>query len=270
MAEFHEEKMPGSSFEKVDLTGASFRSVHLKNATFRDVDMSGTRFRAVGFHHVTMRGVELGNTTITGEVFNLVINGVDVAPLIDAELNRREPERAKMRPTDPAGYREAWDIVERRWQETIDRAAKLDPALLHESVDDEWSFIETQRHLVFATDCWVRRGILRDPSPWHPLDLPWDDMEPTPGIPWDREVRPTLDEVLEVRRDRMSGVREMIEGLTPERLTETVIPADTPGWPTPEMRFPVSEALLTVLNEEWEHRNYAERDLAVMQERAAQ
>ena len=86
-----------------------------------------------------------------------------------------------MRPTDPAGFREAWDVVERLWGETVERARRLDPELLHESVDGEWSFIETLRHLVFATDSWIRRAILGDPSPWDPLDLPWDEMADTPG-----------------------------------------------------------------------------------------
>jgi uncharacterized protein YjbI with pentapeptide repeats len=257
--------MRGATFRTADLTGAEFRRVHLKEARFRDVDMSDTDFRAVGLHRVRMRGVEISDADIYGELKNVVINGVDVVPLIEAELNRRDPDRAKMKPADPQGFREAWDVVERRWQQTVDRAAKLPPELLHESVGGEWSFIETLRHLSFATDCWVGRGIRRDPSPWHPLDLPWDDMEPTPGVPWDREVRPSLDEVLELRRDRMSVVREVIEGLTPQRLAETVVPADGPGWPSADMRFPVSEALLTVLNEEWEHRLYAERDLDALQ-----
>ena len=60
-----------------------------------------------------------------------------------------------MSPADADGYRQAWDILERLWQQTVDRARGTDPALLHERVDDEWSFIETLRHLVFATDAWV-------------------------------------------------------------------------------------------------------------------
>jgi hypothetical protein len=60
--------------------------------------------------------------------------------------------------------------------ETVTRARRLDPELLHESVDGEWSFIETLRHLVFATDSWIRRAIMGDPSPWDPLDLPWDEI----------------------------------------------------------------------------------------------
>jgi len=45
--------------------------------------------------------------------------------------------------------------------QTVERARLLPPDLLHESVDGEWSFIETLRHLVFATDSWIRRVIHR-------------------------------------------------------------------------------------------------------------
>ncbi|MEV0157233.1 DinB family protein [Micromonospora sp. NPDC050686] len=149
---------------------------------------------------LVMRGVELVDVRIDGEIQNLVVNGVDVAPLVNAELDRRDPVRARMRPTDPDGFREAWGIVERLSTGTVERARGLDPGLLHDSVDGEWSFIETLRHLVFATDAWVRRAILGDPSPWDPLDLPWDEMPDTPGIPRDREARPSLEEVLALRR----------------------------------------------------------------------
>jgi hypothetical protein len=36
----------------------------------------------------------------------VTINGVDVGSLVNAELDRRYPDRAKMRPTDPAGFRD--------------------------------------------------------------------------------------------------------------------------------------------------------------------
>ena len=182
-----------------------------------------------------MRGVELVDVDITGEIVNLTINGVDVAPLIDAELNRRYPDRAKMRPADPAGFREAWDLLERLWDQTVARARRLPPELLHESVDGEWSFTETLRHLVFATDAWVRRGILGDPAPWDPLDLPWDEMPDTPGVPRDRAARPSLDAVLELRRDRMSTVRQVIEGLTAESWTPRPNRSRDPAGPAAQL-----------------------------------
>ena len=159
MAEYLHANLQGSRFERVDLSGSEFRSV----------DLTGSQFRNVSMSRVVMRGAELADVDIHGEIMNMTINGVDIGPLIDAELNQRYPDRAKMRPADPAGFLEAWDILERLWDQTVARARRLPPELLHESVDGEWSFIETLRHLVFATDSWIRRAILGDPSPWDPL-----------------------------------------------------------------------------------------------------
>lgn len=253
MAEFTEEDLSGSRFERVRLADAEFRAADLSRAMFRGADFTG----------VVMRGVEFVDVRIDGEIENVVVNGVDVAPLVEAELDRRHPDRARMRPSDPAGFRAAWDLVERLWDGTVERARGLDPALLHESVDGEWSFIETLRHLVFATDAWIRRAILGDPSPWDPLDLPWDEMRDTPGIPRNRAARPSLDEVLALRRDRMSTVRAVIDDLTEESLDAHTDPVDGAGWP-PAQSFPVRQCLLVVLNEEWQHRLFAERDLDVL------
>ena len=225
-------------------------------------------FDSVSMGWTTFRGVELMDVDITGEIVNLTINGVDVAPLINAELERRHPDLAKMRPSDPAGFVEAWAVLERLWAGTVDRAHTLGPAQMHESVDGEWSFVETLRHLVFATDAWIRRAILGDPSPWDPLDLPWDEMDDTPGVPRDRDVRPSLSTVLELRRDRMTGVREYLAGLTDESLAADTTPVEGPGWPE-STSYPVRECLLIVLNEEWWHRQFAERDLAALLEARA-
>ena len=56
---------------------------------------------------VVMRGVELINIDIYGEFANLMINGVDIGPLINADLDWRYPDRAKMRLATPAGFRDA-------------------------------------------------------------------------------------------------------------------------------------------------------------------
>ena len=258
MADFIGADLRGSRFEHADLSGAQLRAVDLTGAEMRGVDLSG----------VVIRGAELHDVEIYGEIENLTINGVDIGPLVDAELNRRYPDRSKMRPTDPAGFREAWDILERLWDETVARALRLQPELLHESVGGEWSFIETLRHLVFATDSWIRRAILGDPSPWHALGLPWDEMPDTPGVPRDRDARPSLDVVLELRRDRMSTVGQVIEGLTGASLDGRTDPVEGPGWPE-SRSYPVRECLLCILNEEWEHRLYAERDLDALEARGA-
>jgi hypothetical protein len=244
-----------------------FTGEDLSGARFERVDLRGARFLSTDFTGVVMRGVDLVDVEISGEIENLTINGVEVAALVNAELDRRYPERLKLRPTDPDGFREAWDVIEHLWAETVERARGLEPALLHESVDGEWSFIETLRHLVFATDAWIRRAIQGEPSPWDPLGLPWDEMPDTPGVPRDRKVRPSLETVLELRRDRMGTVRDLVDGLTDERLSAQTSPVEGPGWPPP-VAFPVRECLQVILNEEWAHRTYAERDLAVLTARS--
>jgi uncharacterized protein YjbI with pentapeptide repeats len=256
VTEFIEKDLSGARFEDVNLRGARFHDVALTDAEFDWVDLSG----------VVIRGAAMENVEITADIKNVLVNGVDVVPLVEAELDRRYPLRAKMRPTDPDGFREAWDILERLWGETVDRARALQPELLHERVDGEWSFIETLRHLVFATDAWIRRALLGDPSPWDPLDLPFDEMQDEPSIPRDRDVRPSLDEVLALRTDRMSTMRQVLADLTDERLAGTTEAILEPGYPE-SRSFPVQRCLGCIVNEEWEHRLFAERDLAVLEER---
>ena len=140
-----------TDFTHQNMSGARFEDVYLTGADFHDVDLTGARFRLVDLTGVTIRGADLVDMDISGQISNLKINGVDVAPLVEAELDRRYPGRAQMRPADAAGYRQAWDVLEPLWQQTVARARGLDPELLHRRVGGEWSFIETLRHLVFAT-----------------------------------------------------------------------------------------------------------------------
>jgi hypothetical protein len=249
-----------TEFVDQDLSGARFERVKLNGALMRRVDLRGAEIRGALFEGVRMRGVELVGVEISGEVRNVTINGVDIAPLIDAELNRRMPERAKMHPDDVDGFKEAWSILLRLWDDTLERARSLPAEALHARVNGEWSFIETLRHLNFASAAWVGRMILGNPSPWHPLDLPWDEAPGWDGIPWDRDVRPPLDEVLAVRRERQAMVGGVIASLSAEQLASKVSRPE-PGWPQLE-DVPFEECLLIVLDEEWEHRGYAERDLS--------
>jgi hypothetical protein len=262
MTEFREQDLTGARFERVSLRRATFTQVSLNNASMHTVDFTGVQVRGADFNECRMRGVELVNVEIYGELSNVVVNGVDIAPLVDAELNRRMPERAKMRPDDPDGFREAWAILERLWEDTVTRARTFPEAALHRSVDDEWSFIQTLRHLNFASAAWVDRMILGNASPWHHLDLPWDEAPGWEGVPWDREAQPSLDEVLTVRRQRQATVRHVMASLTDDQLASEVTRTE-PGWPRME-RFPFKECLRIVLNEEWEHRLYAERDLTAL------
>jgi uncharacterized damage-inducible protein DinB len=246
----------GSRFSHVDLSGAVFRSSTLEGARFEEVDLTGVR----------VRGACLRDVDLDGELDGFVVNGVEVGPFVEAELERRYPERAALRRGDADGFRESWAISERAWEATVARARRLPEELLHERVDGEWSFVQTLRHLVFCTDAWLLRAVLGQPSPYSPLGLPHDEMPDLPGVPRDYELRPSLDEVLAVRADRAATVREVLAGLTDERLEEHTEPVPEPGYPESES-FPVRRCLRAVVGEESLHRQFAERDLAVLEQR---
>ncbi len=259
---------PVPDFTQQDLSGARFEEVSLRDASFRDTTLENARFHWVDLSGASITGAKLVGVDIDGDIENLRVNGVEIAPLIEAELDRRHPGRAQMRATTPEEFREAWDLLQSLWRGTIERARGLPEELVHERVDGEWSFVETMRHLLFVTDAWVVRAVLGHPRPWSPLDLPHDEMADEPSVPRDRDARPSLDEVLDVLADRRASVTLLIESLTDDQLDSTTTPVTEPGYPEPES-YEVRRCLRTVLMEEWEHRLFAERDLEILEHRTA-
>ncbi|MET9227883.1 DinB family protein [Lentzea sp. NPDC003310] len=242
---------------------ASFRHPdNLRGATFTDVSLRGARFTRANFTGVVMRAVEVGGTDIDAPWLleggnTLLVNGVDVTPYVEAELNRRFPGRAERRAQDPDGLRAAWARVEAAWDSAVDRVAALPPGSQDVSVDGEWSFAETVRHLVMATDTWLGRAILGKERPYHPLGMPNAEYE-TDG--YDLSVfslgTPPYAEVLAAREDRTRMVREFLATATEADLA---VPRANP-W-GPDHTESTLSCLHTILEEEWEHLRYATRDL---------
>jgi hypothetical protein len=158
-----------------------------------------------------------------------------------------------------------WDAIERLWSETVVRAERLPGPALHLRVDDEWSFVETLRHLIFANDAWASRTILDEPMPFHRLGLPHTPYprENAAALGIDPDARPSLAEVMEVRDDRMALVRGIINGLTDADLERVCARLPAPGYP--EETRSVGRCLRVVMMEECEHRRYAVRDLRVLE-----
>lgn len=163
-------------------------------------------------------------------------------------------------PRTPQAYREAWADLERLWAQTVAKALTLDEEQLHQSVDGEWSFAQTLRHLAYATDLWVFSVVQGMPDAYSPLDLPFDGYERFDNpIPYERDARPPVSDVLALRADRVARVRAFLDDLTQEQI-ESTVEFRSDGWPFNE-DVRVGHALSTVVNEEWHHRTYAERDL---------
>src|SRR6476660_6847235 len=105
-----------------------------------------------------MRGAVLVDCHLDGEIIGLTVNGIDVSAYVESELDRLDPRRPLVRdPQTVADISAAFDLMESLWEETVARARTFTPDQLNERVDDEFSFLETLRHLVFANDCWVSR-----------------------------------------------------------------------------------------------------------------
>jgi hypothetical protein len=232
----------------------------LSGAEFIDADLRGARFNRSLLNDSVMRGVDVGGLEIDSPWLSegpLLVNGVDVAPLVDAELDRRFPGRATRRATEPGGLRAAWEAVESIWAATLTRVASMPPGTVDVSVAGEWSFAQTLRHLVMATDVWLRKTILGNPQPFHPIGMPYAEYE---ADGFDMSVfaqeDPSYAEVLEVRAGRVAMVRDFIAAATPDLLAS---PRRNP-W-APEREVSVLRCLHVILNEEWEHHRFAVRDL---------
>src|SRR5881409_55275 len=99
-------------------------SDELQRAEFVDADLRGARFVRADLSDVVMRGVDVQGADIDAPWLleaggSLLVNGVDVAPLVEAALNRRFPGRADRRAGDPDGLRAAWGALERTWADTL-------------------------------------------------------------------------------------------------------------------------------------------------------
>ena len=116
---------------------------------FVDRDLSGAEFREVLLNDARFIGVQMRDGPIEGEVIDLTVNGVEVMGYVEAELDRRHPERALLRSDDLDELREGWRILQADWAATIERIRRT-PGLERRSVNGEWSPIETLRHLLFA------------------------------------------------------------------------------------------------------------------------
>jgi hypothetical protein len=183
----------------------------------------------------------------------------------DAERARLRAERDKLSAADPEGLVDAWAMIQALWTGTVARARKLPEQVLHEQVDGEWSFVQTQRHLVLATDCWLRRMVRGIARPYHPWGLGGSWLTSPRRWGLDPDADPSLDQVLKVRRERMDEVGEVISSATAEELERNCVPPDSPGHPRKE--HTVLQCLHVILKEEWQHHRYAIRDLEVLETR---
>jgi DinB family protein len=223
---------------------------------FLERDLRGARFVECDLSGVVMRGVEVAGMDIDAPWLSagpgLRVNGINVTPFVEAELDRRFPGRSERRAESPVGLREAWTAVDRAWDAAIERATVLPAGSVDIRVDDEWSFSETLRHLVHATDIWLGKGVLGlGEANFHPLGLGHSD-----GASQAR----AYDDVLAARADRTAMVRDFLATVTDQVLDE-----ERRNPHSPAEAETVRSCLHVILEESWEHLRFALRDLDAIQ-----
>ncbi len=247
---------PGEGEGSTQFRGARFDVADLRGARFTDCDMTG----------VTIRDCWLANVSISGHLSNVTVNGVDVTDFVHAELDRRHPERVRFREgRTPDDVRAMWDTIERLWAQATERAGRLPAAALEEQVNEEWSFAQTLRHLVFITDAWASRTVLDEEMPYHPFGLPqsWYPAADAAALGIDLTAQPGYDDILAARADRMAVMRRIVAGLTGDSLGRPCRRSPAPGYPDEERT--VIDCITVVMDEEIEHYRFAVRDLAVLE-----
>ena len=237
------------------------------NERFFEADFSGSWFHGVNFSNVKISNAWLFNVDISGLVGNFSVNGVDVSAYVEAELNKRHPERLLLAPFDPDGMRAAWNAIEDFSAATLARARGHPPDQLDESVAEESSFVETLRHLVFITDAWFSRTVLDQERPYHPLGVAqsWYADKDAVALGIDLDAAPSYAEVLSLYADRAELVRRTLAGLTDGDLGRECVRTPAPGYP--EEPRAVAECLAVLMDEAIEHYRFADRDLAVLEAR---
>ena len=228
-----------------DLSGAVFWGADLRKARFRDVNLTD----------VTISHAWLVDVEIDAFIDRVVVNGVDVTAFVN-ENDRWYPLRAVLGAADPESMRAGWAALREAWAASVARARRLPDEDLHVSVDGEWSYVQTLRHLVLATDKWFTSPILG--GPFHPIGLPNTGSNDFPWPDLDREAAPSLPEVLAVRADRAARLGDYLAAMTADDLTRTVDVLEN----GPHL---VRECISTVLEEEFWHLRYADRDLTALE-----
>jgi DinB superfamily/Pentapeptide repeats (8 copies) len=234
-----------------EFEGATFVRTSFRGAALRSCDLSG----------VTMRSVDVGGLDIDShDLFSgdLIVNGVDVVPFVEAELNRQFPGRELQTAQTPTALRDGWVAVQAAWETTV---TSTPSTLIDAHLDDEWSLAQTLRHLVLATDAWLRGGIMGIEQPFHEIGQIFTGAaEMGFDISIFRADAPVFEDILAVRVERQQLVTGFLATATPELLAEA---RDNPwggeGWhPT------VGDCVRVILEEECAHLRYIRRDLALL------
>lgn len=234
-----------------------------------DEDLQGAEFRECDLTGARLIGVVMQDAVIDGLITNLVVNGVEVTQYVEAELDRRHPVRVLIRSEDPADLREAARQLHAGWAATIERIRRT-PGSERRSVNDEWSAVQTLRHLIFVHDSWFRRCCLGSTELFTPMGIGPADEPYREAHGLDLSLDPDLDEIVRVRAAQSAELEAWLDEVTAVQLAARAPVPDDDVWPPYARGRLVRQCLGTVLNETFEHHNFCVRDLDLIEARGAE
>ena len=228
---------------------------------FEDQDFTDAEFRECDLTRARLIGVVMQDAVIDGLVSNLVVNGVEVAPYVEAELDRRYPVRLLIRSADAVDLRQAHRQLQADWETTVEQLGQLPDGSEHQHVEGEWSAVQTLRHLVFVHDSWFRRCCLGSARLFTAIGLASPQVPDQAEQGLDQTADPSLQEVLAVRHEQALELGGWLASATPSELSASAPVPSGPGWPPYARGKSVLQCLRVVLNEEREHHGFCVRDL---------
>jgi hypothetical protein len=216
---------------------------------FDGEDWSNQTLHNINFENARVQEANLDGSSFSGYVGSMKVNGFVIWPLIEAELTRLHPEYPKLKVADVASCREALEIVLSQLDATFARARALPEAKRRERVDDEWSVIETVRHLVYVIDKWLTFIIEGGDDATDPIALP-----NTADAPIDPNADPSFDEAAAAWRDRRAHLEAYVGELSSDELERNV-----------RYGIPALHGMNVIFSELWWHNRYMARDLEVLE-----
>lgn len=244
------------TFEHCDMAGSVFRDVNLGGAVFEDVNLAGATIR-----NANLEGMRIEDANIDG----LTVFGFRVDALIEAELDRRDPERARLKmrdPYDPEAVREVMARLEELRAAFRQRLRATDAGLLAARPSaDEWSALENVRHMLFAEDLYLNRLMLQNDKPWNRLGLLPDFLLSREGYAGvGSEPSDDVETVLAAWDALHADLRAFLVDLTSEKLHSPARNLDG------ELIRTVGEILQGLANHDLGHIRQAEAALAALEQ----
>jgi uncharacterized protein YjbI with pentapeptide repeats len=244
------------TFEHCDMGGSVFRDVNLGGATFEDVNLAGAMIR-----NANLEGMCIEDANING----LTVFGFRIDELIEAECDRRDPERARLEMRDlydPEAVREVIARLEELRAAFRQRLRAADAGLLAARPSaDEWSALENVRHMLFAEDLYLNRFILQNDKPWNRLGLLPDFLTSREGYAGvGSESSDDLETVLAAWNAVRADTQAFLVDLTPEKLRSPARNLDG------ELVKTVGQILQGLARHDLEHIRQAEAALAALEQ----